>query len=173
MFRTLFSSSVSILFHHLEILCIDQCYLECLTCQATTSLQQEIIEAIDEAARKYMEETLKAERSDFGITLVMSAAAKIRLNSSRANSQNTLPLQIQNLELSFLKMYVKSTFVIILFYQMAHSLIIYTDARILLLLEIMSQITKHWSNNDKAEMTTKKCNTLQRLWYHPPSMLGG
>jgi hypothetical protein len=37
-----------------------------------------------------------------------------------------------------LKRYVKFTFVIILFYQMAHSLIIYKDARVLLLLEIMS-----------------------------------
>jgi hypothetical protein len=77
----LFQVRNTLLFQHysiisLEILCIIQCYLECLTCQTTTSLQQEIIEAIDEAARKYVEETLEAERSDFGVTVVMSAATK-------------------------------------------------------------------------------------------------
>jgi hypothetical protein len=39
-------------------------------------LQQEIVEALDDVARKYYEEIPKEERSDTGITIAMRAAAK-------------------------------------------------------------------------------------------------
>jgi hypothetical protein len=82
----LFQVRNTLLFQHcsiisLEILSIVQCYLECLTCQATTSLQQEIAEASYEAAKKYVEETLEVERSDSGVMAVMRAAAKNKAQS--------------------------------------------------------------------------------------------
>jgi hypothetical protein len=39
-------------------------------------LQQKIAEASDEAARKYVEETPKGERSDSGMTAAMRVGAK-------------------------------------------------------------------------------------------------
>jgi hypothetical protein len=44
-------------------------------------LQQEIVEASDDAARKYYDETPKEERSDTEVTAVMRAAAKTKLHS--------------------------------------------------------------------------------------------
>jgi DNA integrity scanning protein DisA with diadenylate cyclase activity len=65
----------------LEILSLVQCYLKCLICQATTFLQQEITKASDEATRKYMEETPKDERSDYGMMAVMRVVAKNKVQS--------------------------------------------------------------------------------------------
>jgi hypothetical protein len=42
-------------------------------------LQQEIVEAPDEAARKYYDETLEEGRSDTRITAVMRVVAKSKL----------------------------------------------------------------------------------------------
>jgi hypothetical protein len=77
----LFRVRDALLFQHftfiaLEILSPVQCYLECLTCQATATLQQEIAEASDEAARKYVEDTPVDKKSDFGITATMRASKK-------------------------------------------------------------------------------------------------
>jgi hypothetical protein len=77
--NTLFFQHYSMI--SLEILSIVQCYLECLTCQITTSLQQQIVEASDEAARKYVEKTPEAEKSDSGVTAFMKAAAKNKAQS--------------------------------------------------------------------------------------------
>jgi phosphoenolpyruvate synthase/pyruvate phosphate dikinase len=46
-------------------------------------LQQEIAEALDDAARKYYDETPKEERSDTEVTAVMRAAAKTKRHSFR------------------------------------------------------------------------------------------
>jgi hypothetical protein len=77
--NTLFFQHYSMI--SLEILSIVQCYLECLTCQATTSLQQEMAEASDEATKKYAEEIPENERSDSGVMAVMRAAAKNKAQS--------------------------------------------------------------------------------------------
>jgi hypothetical protein len=44
-------------------------------------LQQEIVEASDDAARKYYDETPKEERSDTEVTPVMRATIKTKLHS--------------------------------------------------------------------------------------------
>jgi hypothetical protein len=44
-------------------------------------LQQEIAKAFDDAARKYYDETSKEKRCDTGVTTVMRAAAKTKLQS--------------------------------------------------------------------------------------------
>jgi hypothetical protein len=44
-------------------------------------LQQQIAEASDEAARKYMEETPEADKSDSGLTAAMRAAAKTKVQA--------------------------------------------------------------------------------------------
>jgi hypothetical protein len=44
-------------------------------------LQQEIAEALDDAARKYYDETPKDERNDSEVTAVMKAVAKTKLQS--------------------------------------------------------------------------------------------
>jgi hypothetical protein len=46
-------------------------------------LQQEIVEASDDAARKYYDETPKDDRSDTEVTAVMRAAAKTKQHSFR------------------------------------------------------------------------------------------
>jgi hypothetical protein len=46
-------------------------------------VQQEIAEASDEAAQRYLEETPESERSDSGITSAMRAAAKAKAASYR------------------------------------------------------------------------------------------
>jgi hypothetical protein len=46
-------------------------------------LQQEIVEASDDAATKYYDETPKEERSDTEVTAVMRAAAKTKRHSFR------------------------------------------------------------------------------------------
>jgi hypothetical protein len=44
-------------------------------------LQQEIAKALDDAARKYCDETPKDERSDTEVTPLMRVAAKTKLQS--------------------------------------------------------------------------------------------
>jgi hypothetical protein len=44
-------------------------------------LQQEIAEALDDATRKYYEETPEKDRTTLGVTAVMRAAAKTRQQS--------------------------------------------------------------------------------------------
>jgi hypothetical protein len=87
----------------LEILSLVQCYLECLTYQASASLQQKIAEASDEAARKYVEETPKEERSDSGVTAVMRAVAKDKVQSFKGQFSKLLAIANPKLEMSSLK----------------------------------------------------------------------
>jgi hypothetical protein len=65
----------------LEIPSLVQCYLECLIRQATAFLQQEITEVFDEAARKFVDETLEDERNDSRVTIVMRATTKSKAQS--------------------------------------------------------------------------------------------
>ena len=44
-------------------------------------LQQEIVEASDDAARKYSEETEEIEKTSSGVTFAMMTAAKAKLQS--------------------------------------------------------------------------------------------
>lgn len=57
--------------------------------------RQETAEASHDAARKYYDETSKEDRSEEGITAAMSAAAKGKLKSMKANFQNLKALEQQ------------------------------------------------------------------------------
>jgi hypothetical protein len=46
-------------------------------------MQQDIVDASDEAARKYQDETPKDDRTDAGITAVMHAAVRSKTTSLR------------------------------------------------------------------------------------------
>jgi hypothetical protein len=87
----------------LVILSLLECYLECLTCQATASSQQEIAEASDEATRKYVEETPEGERSDSGVTVAMRAAAKNKIQSYRGQFSKYLTIANPKLGDEFLE----------------------------------------------------------------------
>jgi hypothetical protein len=54
-------------------------------------LQQEIDEASDEAARKYVEETPEAEGSDSGMSIIIRAATKNKAQSFKGQFSKTLP----------------------------------------------------------------------------------
>jgi hypothetical protein len=62
-------------------------------------LQQEIAKAFDEAARKYMDETPKVERSDFGVTAIMRAAAKNKAQSFKGQFSKYTTIANPNLPL--------------------------------------------------------------------------
>jgi hypothetical protein len=60
-------------------------------------LQQEIVEALDDVARKYYEEIPKEERSDTGITIAMRAAAKNKQQSFKGQFSKYLAIANPNL----------------------------------------------------------------------------
>ena len=93
--------------HHsfiaLEILSLVQCYLKCLIYQEFASLQQEIAEESDEAARKYVEETPKEERNDSGVSVVMRVVAKDKVQSFKGQFSKLLAITNPKLGDEFLE----------------------------------------------------------------------
>jgi hypothetical protein len=73
--------------------------------------QQEIVEASDDAARKYYEETPKEDRSDAAVTAVMRHAATSS-SPSKASLLSIWPLPTRSSEISSLK---RSVFPFLLF----------------------------------------------------------
>jgi hypothetical protein len=65
--------------------------------------QQETTEASDNAAKKYYEETLKEDRSNFGVTAVMRAAAKSKQQSFKGQFSKYLVIANPKFDDKFLQ----------------------------------------------------------------------
>jgi hypothetical protein len=63
---------------HCEVYCLAIMFEFIVMFLALCPLQQEIAEAVDNAARKYYDETTKEDRSDTAVTAVMRAATRTR-----------------------------------------------------------------------------------------------
>jgi hypothetical protein len=61
---------------HCEVYCLAIMFESILMLIPLCSLQQEIVEVVDDAARKYYDEIVKEDRSDTTATAVMRAAAR-------------------------------------------------------------------------------------------------
>jgi hypothetical protein len=64
--------------------------------------QQDILEAFDEATKKYLEETAKGERSDAAITAMMKAFVKAKVASYKGKFSKYTTLAIPRLGDNFL-----------------------------------------------------------------------
>jgi hypothetical protein len=71
------------LFLHCKVFCLAIMFESILMLITLCSLQQEIAEAADDAARKCYDETTKEDRSNTTVTAVMRAAAKSMQQSFR------------------------------------------------------------------------------------------
>jgi hypothetical protein len=122
-----------------------------------THLQQEIADASNDAARMYYEDTAEADRTVSGVTAMMRASN----NPSRASSQSSQQLQIPSLVMSSSKRSVFFVFIICIF--LSH-LLWRLDHRIHPLL----QITKHWSNYEKLEISLERLRLIATAVAAPP-----
>jgi hypothetical protein len=116
-------------------------------------LQQEIVEASDDATRKYYEETPKEDRSDEGVTATMRSAAKSKQQSFKGQFSKYLAITNPKFGDKFLEEVNAFLHYLLQFFFM------YYFANDLHHMTFI-QITKHWSNNEKLEMTLKKLQSI-------------
>jgi hypothetical protein len=116
-------------------------------------LQQEIAEASDDAAKKYYDETPKEDRSDEGVTTAMRSAAKSKQQSFKGQFSKYLAIANPKFGDKFLN--EVSAFL--------HSLLnffpLYCFSNDWHHMTFI-QITRHWSNNEKPEMTLEKLQSI-------------
>ena len=112
-------------------------------------LQQEIADASNDVAKKYYEETEEAERTVPRVTAVMKVATKAKQQSFKVQSSKFTTIEIQSLVIGSSKRSVVFPFNIRIF--LSH-LLWRPDHCIHPLL----QITKHWSNYEKLEMSLER-----------------
>jgi hypothetical protein len=116
-------------------------------------LQQEIAEASDDAARKYYEETPKKDKSDEGVTATMRSAARSKQQSFKGQFSNYLAIANPKFRDKFFEevnAFLHYLLQFVLMYYFSNDLHHMT----------FIQITRHWSNNEKLEMTLEKLRSI-------------